>query len=134
MSQPHTANPRRLEGEPKRSSSSSGTATAEHDGDCAEQLSRFFPHATPIRIPVQVTMLRRATPRLREATVLEFSGPEHAIFLCTLPLELDDPVRLEHHADRCIADATVVAVQYHQGRKAVAVKFLQPPCDWVTRP
>jgi hypothetical protein len=25
-------------------------------------------------------------------------------------------------------------VQYHDGRKAVAVKFTQGPCDWVTQP
>jgi hypothetical protein len=25
-------------------------------------------------------------------------------------------------------------VQYHEGRKAVAVKFAQGPCDWVTQP
>jgi hypothetical protein len=25
-------------------------------------------------------------------------------------------------------------VQYHEGRKAVAVKFAQGPCDWVMQP
>jgi hypothetical protein len=33
-----------------------------------------------------------------------------------------------------VADATVVAVQYHEGRKAVAVKFTQGLCDWVMQP
>jgi hypothetical protein len=28
----------------------------------------------------------------------------------------------------------VVAVQYHEGRKAVAVRFLQGHCDWVMEP
>jgi hypothetical protein len=113
---------------------SSGTVVAEREGHCAEQLSRFFPEAAAIRIPVQASVLRSPAPRLKEATVLEYAGAEYAIFLSTLPLEFDDAVRLERHAERCVCDAIVVAVQYHEGRKAVAVKFTQPPCDWVTRP
>ena len=59
---------------------------------------------------------------------------EHAIFLSTLPLEFDDHVRLEAGQEGRPAEATVVAVQYHEGRKAVAVRFLQGHCDWVTQP
>ena len=72
--------------------------------------------------------------RLREATVLEFGGAEHAIFLTTLPLEFDDRVRLEAVEQGRPAEATVVAVQYHEGRKAVAVRFLQGHSNWVTQP
>ena len=71
---------------------------------------------------------------MREATVVEFGGAEHAIFLSALPLEFDDRVRLEAAEQERPAEATVVAVQYHEGRKAVAVKFAQGPCDWVTQP
>ena len=88
----------------------------------------------PVRIPVQVTALRGGRTKLREATVVEFGGREHAIFLSTLPLEFDDHVRLEAAQEGRPAEATVVAVQYHEGRKAVAVSFLQGPCAWVTRP
>ena len=110
---------------------STDTAVIEQEAGCAEQLSRFFPSVTAVRIPLQVTVLRSG-PKLKEATVLEFSGREFGIFLSTLPLEFDDRVRLERHSENCAADACVVAVQYHQGRKAVAVKFHQP-CDWMTR-
>ncbi|PYT55741.1 MAG: hypothetical protein DMG43_02120 [Acidobacteria bacterium] len=68
---------------------------------------------------------------MREATVIEFGGSEHAIFLSTLPLEFDDRVRLVETREGRQAEAIVVAVQYHDGRKAVAVKFLQGACDWV---
>jgi hypothetical protein len=72
---------------------------------------------------------------LSEATVLEFSGAQHAIFLSALPLEFDDHVRLERdHRGASTADATVVAVQFHAGRKAVAVKFTQGLCDWMMQP
>ena len=70
---------------------------------------------------------------MREVTVVEFGGAEHAIFLSALPLEFDDRVRLEAEQGRP-AEATVVAVQYHEGRKAVAVRFLQGHWNWVTQP
>ncbi|MGB2669920.1 MAG: hypothetical protein WA621_02565 [Candidatus Acidiferrum sp.] len=109
------------------------TVAASEEG-CAERLARFFPRATPVRVPVQITALRAGNARLREATVLEFGGLEHAIFLSSLPLEFDDRVRIERDRNGCTAEATVIAVQYHEGHKAVAVRFLQGPCAWVTQP
>ena len=106
------------------------TLTAKEQ-DCAEQLSRFFPQVRRVRIPVQVTALRGGSTILREAAVVEYGGPEHAIFLSTLPLEFDDRVRIEAIGEGRPAEASVVGVQYHEGRKAVAVRFLQGPCDWV---
>jgi hypothetical protein len=114
---------------------SDGLALTANEQDCAEQLARFFPQARPVRIPVQVSASRGGRTGLREAAVVEFSGPEHAIFLSTLPLEFDDRVRIEATGEGRPAEATVVGMQYHEGRKAVAVRFLQSPCDWVvTKP
>jgi hypothetical protein len=101
---------------------------------CAEQLARFFPGASRVRVPVQVTALRAGAARLREATFVEYSGADHAIFLSTLPLEFHDRVRIERERSGGTADASVVAVQYYEGRKAVAVRFLQGSCAWVTQP
>jgi hypothetical protein len=112
---------------------SSEVALTENEPGCAEQLARFFPQAVAVRVPVQVTALRGGNTKLREATVLEFGNPEFAIFLSTLPLEFDDRVRIELRRKGCAADATVIAVQYHEGRKAVAVRFTQGPCGWVTQ-
>jgi hypothetical protein len=122
--------PGRVRGDVRRSSGSTLTANEQ---DCAEQLGRFFPQARPVRIPVQVTSLRAGGTRLREATVVEFGEAEYAIFLSTLPLEFDDHVRLEAVQEGRSADGTVVAVQYHEGRKAVAVRFSQGRCDWMTK-
>jgi hypothetical protein len=105
---------------------------AANQENCAEQLARFFPRTTPVRIPVQVTSLRTRNSRLRESTVVEFGARDYAIFLSTLPLEFDDRIRIERDKKGCIAEATVIAVQYHEGRKAVAVRFSEGPCDWVT--
>jgi hypothetical protein len=97
-------------------------------------LARFFPRANAVRVPVQITALRAGSTSLREATVVEFGGSEHAIFLSSLPLEFDDKVRIERERNGSAADARVIAVQYHEGRKAVAVRFLEGPCAWVTKP
>ena len=84
---------------------------------------------------MQVTALRGGGSKLREATVLEFAGAQHGIFLSTLPLEFDDHVRVERDSrGASTADASVVAVQYHEGRKAVAVKFTQGLRDWMMQP
>jgi hypothetical protein len=112
---------------------SSEVTLAENEQGCAERLARFFPRANAVRVPVQITALRAGNTRLREATVVEFGGPEHAIFLSSLPLEFDDKVRMERERNGGTAEATVIAVQYHEGRKAVAVRFLQGPCGWVTQ-
>jgi hypothetical protein len=109
-------------------------AVAANEEGCAERLARFFPRALAVRVPVQITSLRGGATRLREATVVEFGGAEHAIFLSSLPLEFDDKVRIERDRKGGAAEATVIAVQYHEGRKAVAVRFLQGPCAWVTQP
>lgn len=110
-------------------------AVSEYEADCAGQLARFFPEAAAVRIPVQITALRAGGAKLREATILEFGGARHAIFVSTLPLEFEDHVRVERDSRRgATSEATVVAVQYHQGRKAVAVKFTQEVRDWVMQP
>jgi hypothetical protein len=107
------------------------TALIADEQSCSEQLARFFPGVAAVRLPVQVTALRGGTTRLREASVVEFAGLEHAILISSLPLEFDDKVRLEGSRKADTADATVVAVQYHGGQKAVAVKFLRGPNHWM---
>lgn len=113
---------------------SSGAVVTDREMGCAEQLARFFPLAIAVRVPVQVTALRGSNMKLREAAVLEFATPELAIFLSALPLEFDDRVRLEPNRGAPTVDAVVIAVQYHEGRKAVAVRFGEGPCDWVLQP
>jgi hypothetical protein len=99
--------------------------------ECAEQLARFFPQLPAVRIPVRVTPLRLGQPRAQEVTVVEFGSQAYAIFLSKLALEFDDRVRLVRDAGGHPAEAAVIALQYHHGRKAVAVRFLDSPCEWM---
>jgi hypothetical protein len=98
--------------------------------DCAEQLARFFPKLPPVRIPVRVSSFRSGKSSMQEATVVEFGTGDYAIFLSKLALEFDDRVRLVRDGGRP-TEAIVIALQYHQGRKAVAVRFLDRPCEWM---
>jgi len=109
------------------------TLTAMERG-CAEQLARFFPKLPLVRIPVQVVPLRPSQGRLRESTVVEYGTKEYAIFLSNLALEFDDRVRVARDGIGTPAEAAVIALQYHEGSKAVAVRFLEGPCDWMVHP
>jgi hypothetical protein len=109
----------------------SGATSTRQEQGCAAQLAKFFPQVLAIRVPVQVTALRGGGMKLREAAILEFGSREFAIFLSTLPLEFDDRVRLERDRKGRSADAVVIAVQYHEECKAVAVRFTNGTHDWV---
>ena len=134
--------PARLEGPPRqaceRHTSTNGVKTIsdaaaiESVESCAAQLSQFFRMVQPVAIPADVIADRLGNTQLRETVVVEFCGREHAIFRSALPLEYNDDVRLRAHEGADQMEARVVAVQYHEGVKAVAVRFQSGPCYWVT--
>jgi NAD(P)H-hydrate repair Nnr-like enzyme with NAD(P)H-hydrate epimerase domain len=115
-----------------------GTTTATqmpHAGSaCAERLARFFPDTQPVQVRAVLTPLRSGTGKLREPVLLEFASAGKVIFSSELPLEFDDRVRLTDTAGGNGCDATVVAVQYHDGHKAVALQFAGGQGWWVKRP
>ena len=88
-----------------------------------------------MRIPVRVAPLRagNSATRLQESTLVEYGSEEFAIFLSALPLEFADRVRISDNGGGHSAEATVIALQYHEGRKAVAVRFVEGRCEWMRR-
>jgi hypothetical protein len=115
-----------------RSEANIATLSTEN---CAEQLAHFFPQTEAVRVPVQVTPGGAGGTRLRESTVLEYASAEHAIFVSTLPLEFADRVKVRAGSNKFrMEEGTVVAVQYYEGRKAIAVRFLRGQCPWVIEP
>jgi hypothetical protein len=101
---------------------------------CAEQLARFFPDANTVRVRAVLRLLRSGADQVRESVVVEFASAKRAIFSCKIPLEFDDRVRISGAEGTAECDATVVAVQYHDGEKAVAVQFADKQIFWVKRP
>ena len=84
---------------------------------CAEQLARFFPQALPVRLRMQVTrgsLGQRKAARSGDGGIRQ---RQTAPFSSALPLEFDDRVRLEREGKSRKAEATVIAVQYHEGEK-----------------
>ena len=104
-------------------------------------LARFFPDATPVRIPVQFTrsnhrgngtqLSGQGSP---ESTVIEFGTSREVLFACTAPLEFADVLRLRNSDGSLDTEASVVAVQYHPGTTVVAARFLTSVPNWIVKP
>jgi hypothetical protein len=115
-----------------------GKARSRQDSTVAD-LARFFPEATPVRIPVQMTR-KKATSAdqpasfgLAENTIIEFGTPREVLFACTTPLEFADVLRLRNSDGSLDTEASVVAVQYHPGTTVVAARFLTSVPNWIVK-
>jgi hypothetical protein len=118
--------------------SKQGTAPARTTPSVVEHLAKFFPEATPVRIPVRLTRLAPATPGSpdpqSESTVLEFGTSREVLFASSLALEFADKVRIRNSDGSLDAEATVVALQYQEGRTAVAARFVREVANWIVKP
>ncbi|HKV04961.1 MAG TPA: hypothetical protein VJO53_07630 [Candidatus Acidoferrales bacterium] len=101
---------------------------------CVEKLAQLFPSASSVRIPVCVSTSSAGRRRLQEQTVIEFGTAHEVLFASNLPLEFEDRVRLLNSDGSLDARATVVAVRYHGGRKAVAARFVGEVGNWIIKP
>jgi hypothetical protein len=112
------------------------TATeAPGDGDtCIAKLAQLFPSASPVRISVRVTALGARRKRMHEQTTIEFGTAQEVLFFSTLPLEFEDRLRLANADGSLDAHATVIAVRYHGGRKAIAARFAEEVGNWIIKP
>lgn len=110
-----------------------GRARSRPDSPTA-RLAKFFPEATPVRIPVQLSRPGNPEPGFTENTVIEFGTPREVLFASTLPLEFADLLRLRNSDGTLDAEACVVAVQYNTGRTAVAARFTRQVPNWIVKP
>ena len=101
---------------------------------CVEKLAQLFPSSTPVRLPVRVVALGSEQRHLEESTVIEFGTAREVLFASVLPLEFEDRVRILNSDGSLDAGATVVAVRYHDGRKAVAARFVGEVGNWIIKP
>jgi hypothetical protein len=101
---------------------------------CVEKLAHLFPNASAVRIPVNVVSLATAMRPLQEQTIIEFGTAHEVLFASGLPLEFEDGVRVVNSDGSLDTRAVVVAVRYHEGRKAVAVRFTGEVSNWIIKP
>jgi hypothetical protein len=101
------------------------------------ELARFFPEATPVRIPVQFTRSSATQANCapgQESTVIEFGTSREVLFACTAPLEFADILHLRNSDGSLDTEASVVAVQYHPGKTIVAARFVKSVPNWIVKP
>jgi len=104
------------------------------DGSVAG-LARFFPEATPVRIPIQLARIQEFgdAPIFTESTVIEFGTTHEVLFISKTPLEFADILRLRNSDGSLDVDASVVAVQYHPGKTVVAARFKGDVPNWIVK-
>lgn len=107
--------------------------------DTVAELARFFPDATPVRIPVQFTRRSGAHSNhldagAQESTVIEFGTSREVLFACNTPLEFADILRLRNSDGSLDTEASVVAVQYQPGKTFVAARFVGAVPNWIVKP
>jgi hypothetical protein len=115
-------------------SQQAGVSSVATGQTCVEKLAHLFPSASAVRLPVRVVKAGAGRRRLEEQTVIEFGTSHEVLFASTLPLEFEDRVRVVNSDGSFDARATVVAVRYHDGRKAVAARFLGEVENWIIKP
>jgi hypothetical protein len=114
--------------------SKTGTATASSNRESStSKLAKFFPNATPVRIPVRLTRLSTASNTFSENTIIEFGTPQEVLFVSSLPLEFADRVRLRNADGSLDTEACVVALQYNAGQSAVAARFEKEVPNWIVK-
>jgi hypothetical protein len=112
-----------------------GTVTAFiHRRSSTTKLAKFFPSATPMRIPVRLTRLGTERSTLCENTILEFGTPCEVLFTSSLPLEFADRLRLRNFDGTLDVEARVVALEYNGAQTAVAARFAKEVANWIVKP
>ncbi|MBZ5656478.1 MAG: hypothetical protein LAO56_14510 [Acidobacteriia bacterium] len=103
--------------------------------DIVSRLAKFFPQATPVRIPIRLsrTADNGQEHTFFQETVIEFGTPREVLFALDRPLEFADRVLLESKDGALRAEASVVAVQYHPERTVVAARFLKDVPNWIVK-
>ena len=111
--------------------------------DIVGRLARFFPEATAVRIPIKLSRASgsgndgagalTSDSAYIQDTVIEFGTPHEVLFAINHPLEFADRVVLNSKDGSLQAEASVVAVQYHPERTAVAVRFLKHVPNWIVK-
>ena len=114
--------------------SEAAVASQAADPSPVGRLAQFFPGATPVRMPVRVTGVSLRGRSLSEQSVVEYATAQEVLFASGLPLEFDDRLRVENADGSLAAEATVVAVQYHDGQTAVAARFVGRVNHWIIQP
>lgn len=117
--------------------SATATARSAQNASIVAGLARFFPEASPVRMPVQLARIvvsgDPAAAHFAEGIVIEFGTPREVLFECKTPLEFGDDLRLRNSDGSLDVEVSVVAVQYHPGKSVVAARFRAEVPNWIVK-
>ena len=100
--------------------------------ECVAELARFFPGGVPVRIPVRVSK-GNSIRGSAEKTVIEFGTPEEILFVSGLALDFDDTVRVRNADGSLDIAAKIVAMRLHNGKMAIAARFMEDVTNWIIK-
>lgn len=106
------------------------TALLSAESCASAKLARFFPELERVYTRAFLTT---GAGHFREAVLVEFAAASKAIFSSGIPLEFGDRICLASEAGNQV-EAKVIAVQFQDGRTAVAAQVLNGQFSWVSRP
>ena len=113
------------------------TGRAAQTASIVAGLARFFPDATPVRMPVQLARTLESgdssAAHFTESTIIEFGTTREVLFACTTPLEFADLLRLRNSDGSLDIEVAVVAVQYQPGQTVVAARFTGEVPNWIVK-
>ena len=69
--------------------------------DIVGRLAKFFPEATPVRIPIRLSRANGRETSFFQETVIEFGTPREVLFALERPLEFADRVLVGIEMARC---------------------------------
>jgi len=112
-----------------------GTARSPQNGSPVAGLARFFPDASPVRVPVQLARVMESgeNATFSESTVIEFGTPREVLFASKTPLEFADLLRVRNSDGSLDEEVSVVAVQYQPGKTLVAARFRRDVPNWIVK-
>ncbi|MFZ0477600.1 MAG: hypothetical protein WAL71_00510 [Terriglobales bacterium] len=113
------------------------------EADIVSRLAKFFPGATAVRIPIQISGSNRPDSEDGKATgsrwcpieetIIEFGTPREILFLAKHRLEFADVVLVESEDGLLRAETSVVAAQYYPERTVIAARFLKDVPNWIVK-
>jgi len=108
-------------------------ATLLGDKSALQNLVELFPRATPLRMPIFVSVQRDNGHSLEETATIEFGTSSIIFFQTNIALELSDKFHLRNSDGSLEAEAVVVAVRSSEKHRAIAARFVNEVRNWIVQ-
>ena len=108
-------------------------ATLLSDKSALQNLVELFPRATPLRMPILVSVQRDDGHTLEESATIEFGTSSIIFFQTSIALELSEKFHLRNSDGSLETEAMVVAVRSSEKHRAIAARFVNEVRNWIVQ-